>query len=136
MQVPLLHERPLMSVTYTESLLADAPAMLSALSREPRISIDLSYADLETIVLAMYCAMWLGRIDPQDLFDYITSRGANIRRETFDLILKVLAGDELSSGFWQVDEFGDYYVVPESCPAYWSENASMLPKPAERAPSA
>lgn len=117
-----------------QKILANASAMFNAMSHKDLFLIDLSGVDLETIVLAMYCAIWMGRGEPEILFQYLESTVAIIRRETFDLILDAFDGTDPFSDLWLSDKYGNYVALVGACPLYWREDErSKLPEPRRRA---
>jgi hypothetical protein len=129
-----------MSYTFTNRLLLSARQVREAISREPQIRPDYSGADLKTIVVVMYAAMWSGVYEPDALYHYLEARGAPITRDAFNFLLDAFEGDTWEHHLWSRGNLGDYVPVLGAMPdedgpgAFSHPSSRRTPTPQRRAP--
>ncbi len=100
----------------TKVLLSRAPALRKIMDSEQGILLNLRGATLGTIVLVLFCAMWNGIEDAEDLTDYLLEQNAPVGAESVSFLLAAFEGFDPAHDLWRRDPSGAYTPLLAALP--------------------
>jgi hypothetical protein len=103
--------------SHTKSLLSRASALRDVIAGEQGILLNLGSATLGTVVLVLFCAMWNGIEDAEDLTNYLLEQNAPVGAESVSLLLAAFEGSDPAHDLWRRDPSGAYTPLLAALPS-------------------
>jgi hypothetical protein len=90
-------------VTYTttQRLIQTAPTIRMMMQYGPKVGLDLSFADVPTVLVVMFCLMWNGANDAPDIYNALSGMSCKLDRESIDFLLDQYDGDDPKRHLWE-----------------------------------
>jgi hypothetical protein len=111
---------------HTDTAIDEMSRIRDALDLEPSIRLDLSQAEHTTIAAFIFCRMWRGVDEVEDIYHDLRSRRCTLTRSTVGFLLDAYEGDDPRRHLWSRDENEGHYL-PVFAPAVGElESADFL----------
>lgn len=94
--------------TIVDRITLRAPSVATALSLEPEIRLNVSRADIETILVVIFCLVKTGAATSASVHRNLEARGCRFDRDVIDFLLNAYDGDDENHHLWKRASMGDY----------------------------
>jgi hypothetical protein len=87
--------------TFLQHLVQNAPAIRMMMRYGPKVGMDLSYADIQTVLVVIFCLMWNGVGEAPAIYDALGAMNCKLDRDSIDFLLHQFDGDDLRLHLWE-----------------------------------
>jgi hypothetical protein len=94
--------------TFTDELKYSSPDIRHAMAFEPRIRPSFAYADVDTILQVIFCAMWRGVDTSSAICKYLSDRDCQYDNTSIRSLLAAYEGDDPDRHLWRRQDDGRY----------------------------
>ncbi len=85
----------------TQGIIENAPAIRKMMQYGPKVGLDLSYADIQTVLAVMFCLMWDSVGEAPDIYDALRTMNCKLDRDSIEFLLHHFDGDDLKLHLWE-----------------------------------
>lgn len=84
-----------------QAIIANAPAIRKMMQYGPKVGLDLSYADIQTVLVVIFCLMWDSVGEAPAIYDALQSMNCKLDRDSVEFLLHQFDGDDLRLHLWE-----------------------------------
>ncbi len=85
----------------THGIMANAPAIRKMMQYGPKVGLDLSYADIQTVLVVMFCLMWDSVGEAPTIYDALQTMNCKLDRDSIEFLLHHFDGRDLKLHLWE-----------------------------------
>jgi hypothetical protein len=84
-----------------QGIVENAPAIRQMMRYGPKVGLDLSYADIQTVLIVMFCLMWDSVGEAPAIYDALQTMNCKLDRDSIEFLLHQFDGDDLKLHLWE-----------------------------------
>ncbi len=85
----------------TRGIIENAPAIRKMMRYGPKVGLDLSYADIQTVLVVIFCLMWDSVGEAPAIYDALQTMNCKLDRDSVEFLLHQFDGDDLRLHLWE-----------------------------------
>ena len=85
----------------TQGIIKNAPAIRRMMQYGPKVGLDLSCADIQTVLVVMFCLMWNSVDDASCIYGRLEAMNCKLDRDSVDFLLHQFDGDDPRVHLWE-----------------------------------